>query len=109
MTRRKNRPSQVYLIHFDRPIGNPDSPHGTARHYIGTTDNLERRLTEHAKGLYSKCTRIMGAVHEYGVSWQLARTWERPDGDGYEFEQKLKRRKNAAQLCPICRANGGKG
>lgn len=102
MTRRKSRPTWVYLIHFESPIGNPDSPHGTAQHYLGTTSDLARRLGEHSRGESTHCTRIMAAVHAAGVGWALARTWERPDGDGYELERKLKNWKNHRKLCPIC-------
>lgn len=105
----RKKPDIVYLIHFESPIGNPDSPHGTAQHYLGTTTDLERRLSNHRSGTSTKCSRIMAAVNEKGIPWALARTWERPEGDGYEYERKLKARKKASQLCPICRANGGRG
>ncbi len=87
----------VYLIHFDRPIGNPDTPHGMARHYMGYTENLERRLAGHRAGNGS---RLMAAVAERGIGWTVARVW--PDGDR-DLERRLKRRKKHRRLCPICR------
>lgn len=90
----------VYLIHFDRPLGDPNNPRGTASHYIGYTDNLERRLKEHAEG---RGAAIMRAVWLAGIPWHVVRTWE----GGRDLERKLKRRKKARCLCPICRLNGG--
>jgi predicted GIY-YIG superfamily endonuclease len=31
----------IYLLHFERPFGH-------ARHYLGSAEDLEARLTEHA-------------------------------------------------------------
>ena len=88
----------VYLIHFDRPLGNPDNPRGQAQHYIGYADDLERRLAQHRSGNGSA---LMAAVTRAGIGWQVARTW--PDGDR-TLERRLKRMKAAPRLlCPICR------
>jgi hypothetical protein len=65
----------VYLIHFDRPIGDPGNPRGQARHYIGYADDLERRLAQHRSGNGSA---LMAAVARVGIPWQVVRTW--PDG-----------------------------
>jgi predicted GIY-YIG superfamily endonuclease len=80
----------VYLIHLDRPLAH-------ARHYIGFTDDLERRLHEHQQGNGSK---MLAAVARAGISWRLARTWS---GDR-TWERRLKRYKKSKQLCPICSA-----
>lgn len=85
-----NVPGTVYLIHFDRPLCH-------ARHYIGWAAQLDRRLAHHAGGTGSK---LMAAVARAGIGWQVARTWP---GDRF-FERRLKNRKNAARLCPICQA-----
>jgi predicted GIY-YIG superfamily endonuclease len=87
---------KVYLIHFDRPLGNLDNPRGQARHYLGYTDDLDARLEAHRRG---RGARLMEVVAEAGIGWRVARTWE---GDR-ELERKLKRRKNSPRLCPICR------
>lgn len=90
--------STVYLIHFDRPIGNPANPRGQARHYIGCTCELDRRLQEHRSGNGS---RIMQVVASLGIGWQVARLWENMTR---EDERRLKNRKNAPrQLCPLCK------
>jgi predicted GIY-YIG superfamily endonuclease len=53
----------VYLIHLDQPLAH-------ARHYIGFTDDLERRLHEHQQGNGAK---MLAAVARAGISWRLAR------------------------------------
>jgi len=78
----------VYLLHFD-------APYKQARHYIGFSDNLEQRLRDHRGGRGSK---LMHAVCKAGITFRVARTWE---GDRH-LERRLHRRKNSAQLCPIC-------
>lgn len=88
----------VYLIHFDRPIGDPANPRGQARHYIGYAADLEARLEAHRRGNGSA---IMAAVARAGIGWTVARTW--PDGDR-DLERRLKRLKATPRLlCPLCR------
>lgn len=87
----------VYLIHFDRPIGNERH---TAQHYIGFAKNLAARLKHHRSGNGSA---IMAAVSAQGIPWQVVRTWEVPaDRDGYLLELKLKARHRHKQMCPVC-------
>lgn len=88
----------VYLLHFDRPLGDLENPRGQGRHYLGSTCDLDARLQAHRSGNGSA---IMAAVAERGISWELARTWE----GGRDVERRLKRQKNGPRLCPIC--NGG--
>ena len=80
----------VYLIHFDRPYKH-------AQHYIGFTDNLEQR--EHDHHFTCDGARLLQVVREAGIAFKVVRTW--PDGDR-NYERKLKNRKNASQLCPVC-------
>ena len=91
--------SYVYLLHFERKIGNPDKSHGMAQHYIGYASNgLHRRLAEHLNGNGSK---IMTFCHAQGIGFCLARTW--PDGTR-ALEKQIKRWKDApARRCPVCR------
>ncbi|NLS78952.1 MAG: endonuclease [Chloroflexi bacterium] len=86
----------VYLLHFERPIGNPNNPRGMARHYLGSAKSVKRRLAEHRDG---NGARIMQVLAEQGVNWELARTWP----GGRAEERRLKARHNAPRLCPICR------
>ena len=83
----------VYLIHFD-------APYKHARHYIGCTCNLERRIAEHRRGDSTKASRLMAAVHDANIGWDVVRTWE---GD-YNLEKRLQATHNGARLCPICQA-----
>jgi predicted GIY-YIG superfamily endonuclease len=79
---------KVYLIHFNEPYWH-------ARHYMGYSSNLDQRITDHLCGMGS---RLMEVVTEAGIEWKVARTWS---GDR-RLERKLKNRKNAPALCPIC-------
>lgn len=84
----------VYLIHFHRPIS-PDSP---SQHYIGYADNLESRISYHHKG-QSK-VRLFEVAKEREIGFDVVYVWENVDK---AFERKLKRRKNARKMCPVCR------
>lgn len=83
----------VYLIHFDQKLHH-------AQHYIGFVDEpthkLEKRIEYHRKGMGSK---LLKALVQKGIGFSVVRTWE--DGDR-NFERKLKNRKKASSLCPIC-------
>ncbi len=86
----------VYLIHFDSPLGDLDNPRGQARHYLGSTDNLESRLEAHREG---NGAAIMAAVGKAGITWRLVRVWE----GGRGLERQLKNQHNSPRLCPVCR------
>lgn len=91
----------VYLLCMDKPMPRGKSPRGTqlwARHYLGYADNLEERLKRHANGTGA---RMLAVARERGIGWQVARVW--PDA-GKDVERRLKRRKEAPRLCPLCRA-----
>jgi len=83
----KNR-GEIYLIHFEKHYHH-------ARHYIGFT-KTDSRTQRHLDGRGSK---LLKAVDAAGIAFQVVRTWE---GDRH-LERKLKNRKKAAKLCPICR------
>ena len=86
----------VYLLHFTVKLGNPRTPHGEAQHYIGTSTNVETRLHEHLAGTAAAITR---AAVLHGAQLLIVRTWK---GSRHE-ERRLKRRKEAPRLCPLCR------
>lgn len=79
----------VYLIHFDRPYRH-------AQHYIGWAKDLEKRIAQHRSGNGSK---LMAAVVKKGITFEVVRTWHNVDR---HFERKLKNRRCAGQLCPLC-------
>lgn len=89
------------------PGAPPQVPHlrQDARHYIGFVDGGEvellARLERHREGTGA---RLMEVITLAGITWELARTW---DGDR-RFERRLKNRKNACRLCPICREERSK-
>jgi predicted GIY-YIG superfamily endonuclease len=91
----------VYLLHFDRTYtGNKRNPNAqrvqNVRHYIGYTNNLDQRISAHLRG---SGARLVEVLAQAGIGFVVARTWP---GAGRTEERKLKNRKNAAQLCPIC-------
>ncbi|MFA4972985.1 MAG: GIY-YIG nuclease family protein [bacterium] len=86
----------VYMIHFDRPVGDVSNPHGSAQHYIGYTTDLEARMKEHRAGNGSK---LMAAVSAQGIAWRVVVVWP---GAGRDWERQLKRRKDTPRWCPIC-------
>ena len=78
----------VYLIHFNKPYRH-------ARHYLGFTENLDKRITDHLCGMGA---RLMEVVTDAKIDWKVSRTWQ---GDR-KLERRLKRWHNAALLCPLC-------
>lgn len=87
----KNVKGTVYLMHLDRPLAH-------SQHYIGWTNDVDKREIEHNSG---KGSPYLRAAKEAGINFKVVRTW--PNEDRH-FERKLKNRKNARYLCPICRA-----
>lgn len=82
----------VYILHFSEKYYH-------SRHYIGFTDrDIETRFFEHI--IYHK-SPLIDAVIKAKIGINLARVFREA---GREFERALKRRKNTAQICPICRA-----
>jgi hypothetical protein len=85
----------IYLVHFDRPIGDLTNPRGFASHYTGWTLDLPARLVDHAAG---RGARLMQVVGEQQIGWQLARIWTGTRAR----ERSLKRSGGAARRCPVC-------
>lgn len=81
--------SCVYILHLDRPLKH-------ARHYIGFAVDLERRIAHHRAGTGARFTQVL---HEQGIGFTVARTW---DGADKNFERRLKNCKHAADYCPLC-------
>src|SRR5215218_2216877 len=65
------------------------------------TLDLHRRLADHAAGIGPSQggARLMEAVRQAGIGFQLARVWEGTRGR----ERSLKRSGGAARRCPFCR------
>lgn len=98
-------PPRCYLIHFDEQFGTPRP--GTvnrhkvgAQHYLGFVHDgdVARRFAEHVGNSTVRGSRLVAAVVAAGVRIEVVRTWV----GSWPTEKALKRRRNAAQLCPIC-------
>jgi hypothetical protein len=85
----------IYLLHFDRPIGDLANPRGFASHYTGWTLDLPARLVDHAHG---RGARLMQVVGEAGIGWQLARIWT-----GTRARERSLKQRGATRRCPVCR------
>ena len=85
----------VYLLHFHQPYRH-------CRHYIGfTAKDINGRIEVHRAG---KGARLMEVVVEAGIDFDCVRIWF----GGRKLERRLKNRKHADRLCPVCRAKAGK-
>ena len=83
----------VYLIHFA-------SPHHHARHYLGKTTQLARRLWHHR---HNSGARLLQVLNEHEIKYKVVRTWDLPDqSECSKLERRFKDRKNSARLCPKC-------
>lgn len=80
----------VYLIHFDKPYKH-------ALHYIGFTKlGLEKRIEKHGT---SQGAKLLLVLKQNAIGFKVVRTWSEGTRT---FERKLKNRKNAKKICPIC-------
>lgn len=79
----------AYLLHFDEPYKH-------ARHYLGGTTCLAKRIAHHRNGTGARLTR---AVAKAGIHITVARTWK----GGFAKEKELRRGRNNKRLCPICK------
>lgn len=86
---RSRVPGTIYLLHFDEPVAH-------AQHYLGWTEHeVVQRMRTHERGEGSPLVR---ALVERGGTFCLANVWR---GDRH-LERKLKNRRNARRLCPVC-------
>ena len=90
MKRKPKSPGTVYLIHLDTPIANH------AQHYIGWAKHLEKRIAHHRA---RSGARLLAVAVELHIDFEVVRTWE----GSRQLERKLKNRKKARMLCPVCR------
>lgn len=81
----------VYLVHIFGHVGK-------CSHYIGSTNNLDRRLREHRRKRKRGGSPLLREANKRGVLWTVAETWNAPRS----FEFTLKKQKNARRFCPIC-------
>lgn len=85
----------VYLLHFTSRLHH-------AGHYLGFVAGkkkaLTNRLNKHRDGTGARLLEVIG---QQGIDFVLARTWT---GMTRADERRLKKRKNAPRLCPVCRS-----
>lgn len=82
----------VYVLHFDKPLSH-------ARHYVGSTQCLRQRLTNHAQGRGSRLTR---ELYKRGIGWRLAALYQSPREAMRRIERLCKDHHQAAHFCPDC-------
>lgn len=84
--------AKLYLLHF-----HGGAVAGHAGHYLGYSNNVDRRLEEHKAGTGSP---LVAAAYANGLTPEVVRVWD-PGTRGYE--RALKNQKNLPRLCPVCR------
>jgi hypothetical protein len=80
-----------YLLHFDQPY--KSGRHPAAQHYVGYSDDIDRRIEMHRKGHGSP---LLAAALAVGIDFRVVRTWP---GTDRHFERKLHIR-HGSRLCP---------
>jgi len=80
-----------YLVHFDQPY--KSGRHPGAQHYVGYSDDIDRRIETHRKGHGSP---LLAAALAVGIDFRVVRTWP---GTDRNFERKLHNR-HGSRLCP---------
>jgi predicted GIY-YIG superfamily endonuclease len=83
----------IYILRFERTLGNLNSPYGQAHYYVGycEDDRLPERLAEHRCGAGAAITR---AAARQGISFDLVATMP---GDRAR-ERQIKRQKSTPRL-----------
>lgn len=81
----------VYLLHLDPPLHH-------ARHYLGWSTDIPKRVDSHLAG---KGSPLVRAALKQGSVITLARTWL---GLTRNDERRMKDGKNVPRLCPLCSA-----
>ena len=94
----------IYLIHLDEPLGNPEGHQ--ARHYIGASDNLRKRILCQLKGK-SGAAAMLRFAKRVGIDARVARVLLTHEDKVWEIERRLKDRKMGARYCPICNPLAG--
>lgn len=80
--------SIIYILHFSGNLSH-------ARHYLGSTNDLESRVTEHRRGSTAK---IVDAAKKAGLEFSAHFV----QFGNRKVERQLKRRRNHRRLCPLC-------
>lgn len=90
--------NHVYLLHFTAPVAH-------ARHYLGSTNDLSRRLAEHRDPTDASGARLPHVAVIRGAELLVARTWR--GGRGKERAIKEAYKHAFTMLCPLCHQGAG--
>ena len=91
-------PAWVYVIRLRRPLCH-------ARHYVGWTVDLPRRVHQHLTGQGS---RLLNAANAYGIGWDVVQAIRCGScKEAQQLEQHIKRGANVTRWCPIERRAAG--
>lgn len=85
-------PGGCYLLHF-----HPN--YKQAKHYLGFAEDIAPRVYAHLHGRGARLTEV---AKDAGCEMFLVRVWE---GYSRKDERRLKNRRNAPQMCPICQGH----
>lgn len=85
----------LYMLCFDRPLGDPARPRMSARHYVGWFLRPSR-ITHHANG--TSGVPIVYAFYQRGIPFVVVRTRPGTKAD----ERRIKDNGNHAKYCPRC-------
>jgi predicted GIY-YIG superfamily endonuclease len=79
---------EVYIIHLHTPLGH-------ARHYVGFTKHLDKRLAHHRA---NSGARFLQVCNELKISYTLVVRFAGTKTD----ERRLKNTNNTSRYCPYC-------
>lgn len=92
----------TYLLHLDRPVGNPEKKYGTAQHYVGYSRDPWSRLKQHRREAWSRRTALLYAANQQKIEYRIVRLWP----GGFRTERLIKGWKHNRQICPVCNPDG---
>ena len=88
----------VYVVRLRRPLCH-------ARHYVGWTVDLPRRVRQHLTG---HGAHLLNAANAYGVRWDVVHVIACGScKEAWELERHIKRGRHVARWCPIERRQVG--
>lgn len=85
----------IYVLHFETPLSH-------ARHYVGCTTKIEKRLSAHAVGAGSRLTR---ELRRQGIAWHLASLFCCSRQQMRRIERKIKNCHGGGRYCETCQGN----
>jgi predicted GIY-YIG superfamily endonuclease len=82
-----------YLLKLSVPLGTAKH---SAKYYLGSCANLDRRLKQHKQGTAAAFTR---AARDRGITFEVVQVWATTTvQEARQLESKLKKHKNHARL-----------